>query len=97
MFSRRIVRVKDKETDPLEDKCKKINNIHRIQPGLQKTYIQMIATSKTSHYSSSQSDTSCAACKTPNSSYRHVNFKCKELKPDILLEQEELLFTLAKK
>ena len=56
MFSRRIVRVEDKEIFPYEiiheNKSKRISNIHQIPPTLQKTYIQMLATFKTGHYTS---------------------------------------------
>ena len=56
MFSRRIVKVEDKDIYPYEiiheNKSKRISNIHRITPALQKTYIQMIATFKTGHYTS---------------------------------------------
>ena len=56
MFSRRIVKVEDKDIYPYEikyeNKSKRISNIHRIPPALQKTYIQMIATFKTGHFTS---------------------------------------------
>ena len=103
MYSRQITGVQPDEAYPYEDKCvneekcRRISNIHRIPPGLQKTYIQMMATYDTSHYTSKQSDASCAACKTPNSSYQHVNFRCEELKPDISQEQRDLLLTLVRK
>tara|TARA_B110000503_G_C6905284_1_gene312441 strand:+ start:434 stop:667 length:234 start_codon:yes stop_codon:yes gene_type:complete len=56
MFSRRIARVKDEDTYPFEttheNKRIRISNIHRIPPALQKTYIQMITTYRTGHYTS---------------------------------------------
>ena len=88
--------MKAQDEFPYSAQGKRINNILRLQHALYKTYIHMLATSKTIHFQSQQSDASCAACKIPNSSFSHVNFKCPSLKPEISQKQVDMLYALAK-
>ena len=51
-YTKRIIRVEADTVFPFLAKGKRINNIHQIPPELQKTYLHMIATYKTKHFTS---------------------------------------------